>query len=144
MKTLVSVLALAVACVTTPTWADDPLLGIVRAVKCLNCVADSVVLQVDDPIENQEIEVRVPAREYNKILTSLGGRTLYMKPDQACFYWQIKVKKTDSTQTLTAAQSTKEKGGTGKVGLADTSATTQPTFKESNCIPYTAKSLGVN
>jgi hypothetical protein len=116
--------------------AEDPLLGIVRGIKCLNCVKDSVVLLVDDPIEGQELEVMVPTLDYNKILTSLQGRHLHMKPE-GCFYWIEKSKNPIS------------KSGSAGVTVADSlslknQALTASEGKESKCIPYRSQSKGIN
>ncbi len=146
-----------------PAKAEDPLLGIVRAVKCLNCVPDSVVLLVDDPIEQKEIEVTVPSRDYNKIMVSLQGRSLHTR-DEACFYWVEKLKvpaavtsyptaaTSDAKPTKPATPAKTSKSGNSADSNSPAMAALPPsdsdkakfTTKESACIPYHAKSQGVH
>jgi hypothetical protein len=151
-----SVVAVSLMGMASVIHAEDPLLGVVRALKCVNCVPDSVVFLVDDPIDGQQIEVKIPSREFNKILTSLQGKRLFTKPDSGCFYWQEKLKAPKSTTESTPG-STKEvpKGsaktsgkGSGKDSLqtsgAQAGATDGNLYKSSACIPFSAEFKGVN
>lgn len=147
-----SVLAVSLMGMASAIHAEDPLLGVVRALKCVNCVPDSVVFLVDDPIDGQQIEVKIPSREFNKILTSLQGKRLFTKPDSGCFYWQEKLKAPKSTTESTkeaTKESAKESGkGSGKDSLqtpgAQAGATDGNLYKSSACIPYSAEFKGVN
>lgn len=139
--------------------AEDPLLGIVRGIKCLNCVADSVVLLVDDPIEQQEIEVTIPSRDYNKIMVPLQGKSLHTR-DEGCFYWVEKLKNPSplpangpqgaATQANAAKPAKARKpGNSPESSVPGTPAppaadSAQVTTKESACIPFHAKSRGVH
>jgi hypothetical protein len=105
--------------------AEDPLLGVVRALKCVNCVPDSVVFLVDDP---------------NKILTSLQGKRLFNKPDSGCFYWQEKLK-APKADKVTEKAATKD---TLKAAGAQASTNAENLYKTSVCVPYSAEFKGVN
>jgi hypothetical protein len=120
--------------------AEDPLLGVVRALKCVNCVPDSVVFLVDDPIDGQQIEVKIPTREFNKILTSLQGKRLFNKPDSGCFYWQEKLK-APKADKVTEKAATKD---TLKAAGAQASTNAENLYKTSVCVPYSAEFKGVN
>lgn len=68
--------------------AEDPYLGIIKGVKCVNCVPDSISLALLDPLNGTEVELMIPAKEYNALITPLPGKRIYDK-DGSCFYWVI-------------------------------------------------------
>jgi hypothetical protein len=71
--------------------AEDPFIGQIRAIKCVNCKPGWVTLIVHDPIEMREIELHLKDTEYNKIIAPLPGKRIYEGEGQ-CFYWMEKPK----------------------------------------------------
>lgn len=125
---------------------EDPLLGVVRALKCVNCVRDSVVFLVDDPIDGQVIEVKIPSREYNKVLTSLQGKRLFNKPDSGCFYWREKVKPAakDTTQKQAVKKTTSQPVSDAKAAQAAALPADSAVYKVGPCLPYSAQYKGIH
>jgi|GEM_PF-4322186 len=103
-----------------PSHAEDPVLGTVKGIQCLNCVKDSVSLVLFDPFENRNREIRVANRDYNRILTPLTGKQLHIKAT-GCFYWLVNEESKDM-DSLKAAPDTD----------------TLPEAKEGPCIPFSS------
>lgn len=66
--------------------AEDPLLGQIKVIKCVGCVADKVTLIIHDPIEVRDFEVTIMNSDYEKIVTPLPGKMVY-EGANSCFYW---------------------------------------------------------
>jgi hypothetical protein len=78
--------ALAVLAATAPVRAEeDPLLGRIKMIQCVGCIAGSVDLVIHDPIDVRDFQVRINESDYQKIITPLAGKTVYDK--SGCFYW---------------------------------------------------------
>ncbi|HKP96198.1 MAG TPA: hypothetical protein VJ385_10610 [Fibrobacteria bacterium] len=78
-------LALSLVLTAAPARAEDPLLGLIKVIKCVGCDPGAVNLVVHDPIDVRDFEVQIKEADYQKIVTPLAGKTVYDK--EGCFYW---------------------------------------------------------
>jgi hypothetical protein len=69
-----------------PIGAEDPLLGQIKVIKCVGCVAGKVTLVIHDPIDVREFEVTISDTDYGKIISPLPGKVVY-EGENNCFYW---------------------------------------------------------
>ena len=97
-------LTLGLSLTTLPTRAEDPLLGEIKAIKCVGCTAGKVTLVLHDPIDIVDFEVTILDADYEKIITPLPGKRVYDRGN-GCFYWNeapkvTKVTKKDTVKTM--------------------------------------------
>jgi hypothetical protein len=71
--------------------AEDPFLGQIKEIKCVNCKPGWVTLVVHDPIDTRDFELYLKDTDYNKIITPLPGKRIHDRDGQ-CFYWMVKPK----------------------------------------------------
>ena len=71
--------------------AEDPFLGQIKEIKCVNCKPGWVTLVVHDPIETRDFELYLKDSDYNKIIAPLPGKSIRDRDGQ-CFYWMEKPK----------------------------------------------------
>ncbi len=95
-------LTVGLSLATLPARAEDPLLGEIKAIKCVGCTAGKVTLILHDPIDIVDFEVTILDADYEKIITPLPGKRVYDRGD-GCFYWNevpklTKVAKKDSAK----------------------------------------------
>ncbi len=137
--------ALALACGAAR--AEDPLLGIIKAIKCVGCQPGTVTLVVHDPIDVRDFEVQIQDADYSKIVTPLPGKRVF---DRAgCFYWydisKVEKKPADSIQkpVKNSKKNISQKSAptiapADSSGKAETNDTGIPeNAKESRCLPFT-------
>jgi len=126
--------------------AEDPILGVVRGIKCQGCIPDSVLLSIHDPIDGRELEVTIKDSLYNRILTALPGRQLRAKPE-GCFYWMVKVKAVKTKQAIENPNKASKPNNIDMVNSSEPKNAANDsmafTVKESACIPFASRSLGV-
>ncbi len=93
--------------------AEDPLLGVIRAIKCVGCIPDKVTLVIHDPIEVRDFDITIPNSDYEKIVTPLAGKQVYDQGN-GCFYWneapktkkpEVKAPNADSIKAVAVADS---------------------------------------
>lgn len=107
--------------------AEDPLLGIIKAIKCVGCDSGKVTLVIHDPIDVREFEVSIPEADYFKIVTPLPGKRIFDHGD-GCFYWDEtpKMVKKDTNKAMAKALGTDlENGLTKKSPAVDSSSMTK-------------------
>lgn len=75
-----------------PAHAEDPFLGQIREIKCVNCRPGWVTLVVHDPIETRDFELYLKDTDYNKIISPLPGKRIHDRNGE-CFYWMERPKK---------------------------------------------------
>jgi hypothetical protein len=151
-KTLVAVphawLACSLLAAAGLARAEDPFIGQIRAIKCVNCQPGWVTLIVHDPIEMREIELHVKDADYYKIIAPLPGKRIYEGEGQ-CFYWMEKPKKpkeaaekgADETGGKDAAAKEKQAAGTPEAKEGEEGSHVPPPTAEvegtpSKCIPF--------
>lgn len=66
--------------------AEDPFLGQIKEIKCVNCTPGWVTLVVHDPIEMRDFELYLKDTDYNRIITPLPGKRIHDRNGE-CFYW---------------------------------------------------------
>ena len=71
--------------------AEDPFLGQIKDIKCVNCKPGWVTLVVHDPIETRDFELYLKDTDYNKIITPLPGKRIHDRNGE-CFYWMERPK----------------------------------------------------
>lgn len=71
--------------------AEDPFLGQIKEIKCVNCTPGWVTLVVHDPIETRDFELYLKDTDYNKIITPLPGKRIHDRNGE-CFYWMERPK----------------------------------------------------
>lgn len=69
-----------------PARGEDPLLGEIKMIKCVNCVPGYVTLLIHDPIDLRDFEILALVDAYNRIVTPLPGKRIHER-DGKCFYW---------------------------------------------------------
>jgi hypothetical protein len=107
-----------------PAWAEDPLLGEIKLIKCVNCIPGWVTLVIHDPIELRDFEILAKDSAYNKIVTPLPGKRIFDR-DGACFYWVDAPKSIPKPDTAVKTDS-----------IPDV-AQPAPMGKPSACVPFT-------
>jgi hypothetical protein len=145
--------------------AEDPFLGQIKEIKCVNCKPGWVTLVVHDPIDTRDFELYLKDTDYNKIITPLPGKRIHDRNGE-CFYWMERPKAKAKPGTATApgaqkpAESLPAKAEAGKpvrkapgpdsllpagtpagaTVAADSAATSPPPFEEqgtpSACIRF--------
>ena len=115
MLTLLTMLNLALS-----AHAEDPLLGIIKAIKCVGCDAGKVILIVHDPIDVRDFEVSIPDGDYFKIVTPLPGKKVYDRGD-GCFYWDEapKAPRKDTSKAMAKTLGTDADQSTNKNGVKE-------------------------
>lgn len=108
-----ALLACALLAAAAPARAEDPFIGQIRAIKCVNCQPGWVTLIVHDPIEMREIELHVKDTDYYKIIAPLPGKRIYEGEGQ-CFYWMEKPKKPKEAGAPGTSDPGGPAGGKGK------------------------------
>lgn len=71
--------------------AEDPFLGQIKEIKCVNCKPGWVTLVVHDPIDTRDFELYLKDADYNKIITPLPGKRIHDRNGE-CFYWMERPK----------------------------------------------------
>lgn len=71
--------------------AEDPFLGQIREIKCVNCKPGWVTLVVHDPIDTRDFELYLKDTDYNRIITPLPGKRIHDRNGE-CFYWMERPK----------------------------------------------------
>lgn len=102
----------SIALLTQNVKAEDPLLGIIKAIKCVGCDSGKVTLVIHDPIDVRDFEVSIPDADYFKIVTPLPGKRVFDHGD-GCFYWDVtsKAAKKDTNKAMAKALGTDSENG---------------------------------
>lgn len=155
---ILSGLALAFLGFSFAAYAEDPLLGRIKLIKCVGCDPGAVNLVLHDPIDVVDFEVQIKESDYQKIVTPLAGKTVYDK--EGCFYWMEMPKPAkpavqDPAKALPGKEAGKDaaKPGLNKTGKKDAADSAKPADglmetsapppapeiegKPSRCIPFT-------
>jgi len=107
--------------------AEDPFLGQIKEIKCVNCKPGWVTLVVHDPIDTRDFELYLKDSDYNKIITPLPGKRIHDRNGE-CFYWMQRPKAKAGSKPASspvpgsapAPDASKPAGaGPGKAGKAD-------------------------
>jgi hypothetical protein len=103
--------------------AEDPFLGQIKEIKCVNCKPGWVTLVVHDPIDTRDFELYLKDTDYNKIITPLPGKRIHDRNGE-CFYWMQKPrsKPVPKPGSSPASADPPAKGGVKPMSKAGTAA----------------------
>jgi hypothetical protein len=139
--------AILIAVCSGLSLGKDPFLGTIKDLKCVNCVRDSILFTVIDPVNGGEFAINIPQEDYNALITPLPGKRVFQR--EGCFYW-VKPKPRPAVERSEKGVQGKKKAAGRKAGKAAKSAkaakakepeksaataTAEPQL--SRCIPFT-------
>lgn len=145
---------------------EDPVLGIIRDIKCVQCKPGLITLTVYDAVERRTFDIDMRTEDYNRISRSLRGVPVRQR-DNSCFYWRerlpaaprdsaagpaageslararpaLTAQTPQAAQADGAAQTAQANGAaapdSGEAMRGGGEAEPKPAFRESRCHPFT-------